>query len=881
MRFYAICLSWLLLSPIKLAAQEPTQDPEPPPPAERPATPEPADAESSKTTPATPAKSDAVDREGAALRNENVFASKIDSDTQKADNTRLGGSYAVIPYQPVEFKYYGSEYGNAPIEPPVLVRPGNLANAWHGEVFESLQNSVFNARTFFQSGPVLPSRMNQYGARFTGRLPKWGYLSGTFGQNKTRGMVNGNVLVPLLSERTPLATDPAVRAVVARFLSGYPLIAPNRTDIDPHALNTNSPQRIDSTNATLRLDGKAGAKGMLSLFHDFSRQNIRAFQLVAGQNPDTAIHSQRSRIAYRIAPSAVTEFSFGANYTRLRSDLHADPTAVGPRVRVTNAESLGPQGQYPLNRAENTFRYGGFGSHRFGDGRHRITFGGDYSRYQLNGFEQNSIRGEYLFSNNFGHSGIENLLLGQATSYFVRIGNHYRGYRNWSTELYFADQWNVRPNLQIYIGLRHSLTTAPVEVNNLDRVPYDTDGNNFSPRFSFAYRAPRDWIARGSYSVQFGEIFPVTYSQIRFNPPIVQAVNLNNPYLADPLAGIDLSAVNPRASLTSFSPDLATPYSHQYSFTLEHSFGPLTLSAAYVGSRSFKVLSALALNRARIIPGVPLTTATINDRRPDKRYFDIIQVANAGIAYLDAAQLSWRFRAFHGFAGGGTYTWSKALDQGSMYNSTAANNDLFGRGQSEFLALQDQKGLSQFDSPHSLAIFGTEQTPALKRFPKPASMIGGNWQISGIVVAKTGTPFTVSTGSDAPGFGNVDGTGGDRPNILNPSILHATVGNPNTSQQILKRSYFSFISPGQLAGNIGTNTFRKGPIFNLNASVAREWRWGMPRSYTFRFQADAYNLMNHAQFDAPQLQLSSPSFGRITNTLNNGRVLQFGVRFVL
>jgi hypothetical protein len=55
----------------------------------------------------------------------------------------------------------------------------------------------------------------------------------------------------------------------------------------------------------------------------------------------------------------------------------------------------------------------------------------------------------------------------------------------------------------------------------------------------------------------------------------------------------------------------------------------------------------------------------------------------------------------------------------------------------------------------------------------------------------------------------------------------------------------------------------------------------MQRTYTFRFQADAYNLMNHAQFDAPQLQLSSPSFGRITNTLNNGRVLQFGVRFVL
>src|SRR5262249_17778668 len=156
--------------------------------------------------------------------------------------------------------------------------------------------------------------------------------------------------------------------------------------------------------------------------------------------------------------------------------------------------------------------------------------------------------------------------------------------------------------------------------------------------------------------------------------------------------------------------------------------------------------------------------------------------------------------------------------------------------------------------------------------------LAGTWQISGIAMMKTGTPFTVQSGSDAPGFGNVDGAGGDRPHLLNPAILRATAGDPNTSQQTLNRAFSRFIKPGEVAGNLGKNTFRKGPIANLNASLAREWKWSGKRTYLLRFQADAFNLTNHPQFADPQTQLSSPAFGKITNTLNNGRVLQFGLR---
>ena len=198
----------------------------------------------------------------------------------------------------------------------------------------------------------------------------------------------------------------------------------------------------------------------------------------------------------------------------------------------------------------------------------------------------------------------------------------------------------------------------------------------------------------------------------------------SNPILTDLLRGVDLNSLNQRAALLRFNPDLATPYAHQYTLTMEHAFGPMSLTLAYLGSRSIKVFGPLVFNRAPVVPGVPLTTATVNDRRPDKSIYEDMQISNAGIAYLDAAQVNWRFRAMKGFTGGGTFTWSKAIDQGSMYNSTAANNDLIGGSQAEVNQLQDLRGLSQFDSPYALALYGTQNLPSLRALGKHVSQIG-------------------------------------------------------------------------------------------------------------------------------------------------------------
>ncbi len=815
----------------------------------------------------------------AAQRNENVAVYQIDNDAIKEANIRVGTTSTLVSEIPVDSAWLAAEHGR-PAGEQLLLRP--LAAAppgWHGELFEMHQNAVFNARAFFQVGSVLPSHRNVYGGRLAGEVKKLGALTGGFQQRKIRGMVNGNILVPLPEERAPLAVDPRVREVVSRLLAAYPRQAPNRPDFDPRALNTNAPQQVDEIDGTLRLDRQAGSRGRLTLFQSITRNRIDAFQLVAGQNPDSSIHFLRSRINYRRSLSPVTDLAVGLSFQRVRSLLISEPNAVGPRVRFGyQIEELGPDSQYPIDRAQNSFRYGAVVSHRAHGGVHQLSFGGDVYRYRLNGIESANQRGQLQFTNNFGRSAIENLRLGTPSTYETSLGELSRGYRNWAADLFVADRYKVSSRLQLYFGLRYSLETGPVEVDALDSQFYACDCNNFSPRLSVAYQAGAGLVIRTSYSISFGPIPPVTFQQGRNNLPNVRYVIVQNPDLLDLLGGVDLH----RNSPTLISPHLVAPYSHQYNFSLERGlFDRYLVRFGYIGSRTIKLFNVYTNNRAIPIDGIPLSTATVDQRRTDPNYYDIRHVVNGGIAYFDGAQASIEIPLHHGLVANVAYTFSKAIDEGTDFAFTAANKDMLSaRSQSQDDVLKDKKGLSNFDSTHAFSMAWSYDLPARPSGTHLRWLTSG-WQISGITLLKSGTPLTLFVGSDAPGLGNVDGGPSDRPNIIDPSILGMTISHPDVAPQILRRDRFAYIRPGQSRGSLARNSFRKAGIANLNGAVTKQWRWSGRSERLAMFRAEAFNLTNTPQFDEPQRNLSSPSFGRITNTLNDGRVFQLVLRFIL
>ncbi len=814
---------------------------------------------------------------GESRRNENVQFNLIDNNALKELNVRVGTTATIVSEMQPQRNYYGSEFGNAGSS--VLHVGANRGNpAVHGNVFWTHTNSVFSARSFFQVGSVQPARENNYGVNVSAPLWRKAFLTVDGTQQKIRGNVNGNVLIPLPEERTVLAVDPEVRAVIEGYLRAFPNVAPNRTDIDRRMLNTNAPQRINTDTASFRLDQLRGTKDRFTLRHALTNQNVDAFQFVGGQNPDTTIKSQTARMTWSRAWSANTTGDFTVGYDRLRSLLMPEPNAVGPQVQIGTAfTALGPSSNVPLDRIQNRFRYAGLMSHR--RGAHRLTFGGAADRLRFNGREASSNRGNFYFRNDFGRDAITNFRLGIPSRYSTGIGELDRGFRRWETHWFAGDTWQARPNLTLQFGLRWQPMVAPYEVNGRTKIPFDCDCNNLAPTFSFAYRLPPKYgVLRGAYGIHYGELFAVTFQQLRWNPPEFQKIEAQAPFLINPLRDAVIDP-NGRAAVYDLPRDLKAPYSHQYNFSWEapvHSSWRLQLG--YVGSRTHKLLMLWHLNRARQVPGVPLTTATVTVRRPDERYFDVRPVVNSSRAYFDAARATLVIPEWRGVTVDASYWFSKAIDTGSAYTNTAAGDDARqGYSQTENNVAGDLKGPSVFDQTHAALVRVRYALPSLAAHGKTMRGVLGRWAFSGVWLKKTGMPFTVISGSDGPGFGNVDGVNGDRPHIVDPSILGRTIGNPDVATALLPRSAFRNMTVGDLAGNLGVSTFRRAGFTNVNASLSRTWTVASERAITFR--AESINLSNTPQFAAPNFDLSSPSFGAITNTLNDGRTYQFTLQF--
>jgi hypothetical protein len=815
---------------------------------------------------------------GEGQRNENVSLTLIDNNVLKELNSRIGTTANPITEFSADRKYFGKEFGGSPSGP--LHVGSSSSNGVHGSLNWTHGNSIFKARSFFQVGKVQPSRSNDYGATVTTPLWGGGFLTLSGGQRKLRGQVNGNILVPSPDERTPTTTDPETLAIVQSILAAYPTELPNRTDINERALNTNAPQNIDDHRASSTYDQGLGDKDRLVFRYNLTLQNVDAFQMLAGQNPDTRTRNHDARTTWsRVwGPSTTTDFSIG--FDRVNTVLTPDESSIGPVIFFNRAwDFLGPSPTVPLDRAQNTFRYAGRLQRT--SGNHTLNMGFDVARRQVNGFEDNNHRGTFSFRNDFGRTFVENVLAGTPSNYLLAVGSSHRGFRAWAPSLYFGDVWRASQRLTMNFGLRYEVSPTPAEVNNLSEIPYDCDCNNLAPTFGFAYRLNDNWgVVRASYGIHYGELFSPTYMQTRFNPPGVTILNVNTDNLVNPLEGFSEGGLdpNPRSDFILIDRELATPYSHQYNFTWELTpFDEWTVELGYVGSRSHKLLSAWLVNRGGTIEGVESTTSNVNQRRADDRYTDVSHVLNGSRAFYDAAKITLRVPRWAGLNIDASYWWSKAIDLGGNYTNTGAGRDArLTRSPSEFNVHQTMKGLSDFDQPHALLVNTTYSTPTAMTGNRVVDRVFGSWLFAGVALLKTGSPFSLRSGADGPGLGNLDGVSSDRPNVLDPSVLGAKVDHPDTSQASLPSSAFGFQTPDQLAGTVGRNTFRKDGVWNVNMSLSR--RFPVKGDTSVELRAESLNLLNHAQFAEPGRSLRESNFGQITNTLNDGRTFQFTLK---
>lgn len=813
---------------------------------------------------AEPTETEAV---RGAQRNQNIQVNLIDNQALTEALGRQGVTVIPITEFSAVRDNYAAEFGGMGSDLRVL--GADRRSAYHGEIYDSLQNSVFNARTFFQVGPVQPSKRNQYGFRVGG--PLGDRLSFVLSGEETResGFVNGNLLVPLPEERTPTATDPAVNALLSRWLAAYPDELPNRPEIDRRLLNTNAIQTVRNTGGTFHLDWTPTEMDRFSGHYSFNDNFIDSFELVVGQNPNQQLRPQTLNLAYERSLSGNATLRLGVNYLRRKVRVLVPPGSVGPYIFVSfEIEPLGPRLTFPVRRVTNDFQYLVQGTRQAG--RHQFEWGAQVIRAQINEFQSDGTRGNFSFRPNFGKTALENLLAGNASDYVGVQGEVYRGFRRTDFDLYLNDRISLTPNLDLTLGLRYEFAGTPSEVNNLTTFSYNSDNNNFAPRIGLAYSTGQG-VVRAGYGISFGEVFPATFRVARLNPPAIVPVSVQNPALLDPLGDLQASATEtPRSSLNLISPDLVSPYSHQFTLQVERELpADVRITLAYVGSRTLKLFRGIRGNRAIAVDGIPQTTATINDRRPDPRFFSVITVTNQARAYFDAGQVSVNKVFSRGLALRASYSFSKGLDTGGDFSGTGTDQR-DPRTQTESAAFEDLRSFSRFDATESFVAGYSYQTPG---------WLGG-WTFSGTTILRSGTPFSIETGSDAPPFGNVDGEWGDRPSILSPELIGTSVDNPDTAQQNLRHDMFDREAPFREGrGNLAPNTFRKDGTTNFHFAISRIFSISRDQTRSALFRVEAINAFNHPQFDRPNWSLSSQSFGQITNTLNAGRILQFHLKF--
>jgi hypothetical protein len=278
-------------------------------------------------------------------------------------------------------------------------------------------------------------------------------------------------------------------------------------------------------------------------------------------------------------------------------------------------------------------------------------------------------------------------------------------------------------------------------------------------------------------------------------------------------------------------------------------------------------------------------------------YGAVNEVESNSIDYYDAFQASVEKKLTRGLTLRAVYTFSKDINLGGDFTNTASGVEVPPEEGTKTCEtcnrVSDQKGLALFDTPQVLSISYVYRLPFFAGSARwPAAALKG-WQVSGTTLFQSGAAFHFHTGSDSPGYGNVDGDSSDRPNILKPSLLGKSYDNPDTAVGLLGGNtcrkpgtdglpylhcaYFDTnIAPGG-RGDLGWNTFRKDGTANWNVAFGRSFR--LPNSErSIDFRSEFLNFFNSPQFDKPGVMVALATFGKITNTVNKGRQVQFTLK---
>jgi len=445
--------------------------------------------------------------------------------------------------------------------------------------------------------------------------------------------------------------------------------------------------------------------------------------------------------------------------------------------------------------------------------------------------------------------------------------------------------------------------------------------NTWNPRVGLAYQMP--WthdrvVIRAGYGVYHSRstgqpflqlISAPPYGQIREFLPNTnfteqQPLPLDNP----PFPTFVPYSPNTINSITFFEPNYRPPIVQEYSFGTQTQITPsLVLEVGYSGARGLHLIEERSVNQASLAsPTNPINGQTTNifeniqSRVPYIGFSSSLmsQIESAGASWYNALLVSLNKRFSHGLQAQVSYTWAKDLST-AVGTTTGPNGGQVLGNQNDLAA---GYGPDNFVRPQRLVINYSYQLPKLPTNNAFAQAALGGWSVQGVTVFQTGHYLTVSdtnsqsvygittdrasvSGTCSPGqYVNPGSTTSKLLNYINKSCFQgpAVIGDEEPPgscppADVLPDGNCPAVATG--FGNAGVGILRGPSELNFDFSLFKNFPIHKIRdSANLQFRAEFFNIFNHPLFQDPSTSLSDPSFGQITNTYGNPRIVQLALK---
>jgi hypothetical protein len=537
-------------------------------------------------------------------------------------------------------------------------------------------------------------------------------------------------------------------------------------------------------------------------------------------------------------------------------------------------------------------------------GRHTLKFGGSWNYYRMNRYYSgnNGQLGLFSYTSRFTGATVGDFLLDQLTTKGRGSLTEPWTHIQHRTAFYAGDDYKMTDNLTLNLALRWGYTSPLVEQddrqanvslvnaehllagqNGNSRALYEPYYNGWEPRLGFAYRSGDKWVFRGGYGIT--QYMEGTGANLRLplNPPFFFESQTDYDTTSgagtiatgfEGLQALDQLSGQPRA----WDPELRPQFTQQWNVFAEYLLGSRSsINIGYVGSSSKNLVTPIEGNQP--LPGVgdPSTWAPLNNRRPLFQFNPLITnistTRSFGRANYNALQTTFKQRMWRGLDFLANYTYGKALSNNlGYYGSGGVAAE--GAYPMDSYRIELNYGPAFFDSKHIFSLAGSYELPFGKNRQygsdwNPAlDAVAGGWSTSFAVTAHTGFPITI-TDSSRP---SLQGTRSpDRPMRL----ADGSVDNPEITRW-LDRSAFASAPRGQF-GDAGVGIVRAPGYWNVDISVSKRFMT-FGRQYVL-FRGEMFNSLNHPNFGPPSADIQSQTFGTITGTVGDARIVQLVLKY--